>query len=182
MEDSIILDLLPYYILRSIKDSKGYESLLIFLKDLRERIQLQHYCDKEYVFHIKQDENNNVRIILTLNVVKGSLKSYIWNKFARIDDEYKLSIGIECGNRTILPRLTSVWHIFGINGFNRRVEDWNIDWNILKLLQSMTTHCNVGLTSFAKYFSVYLCTLPICIINRRLVEPMPISLMFVFKL
>jgi len=110
-----------------------------------------------------------------LKTVKGSLHTTVYNKFARIDDEYTLQAQLLNSNAH-----ENIWHLKGFDCYNNKVLHWDMDWHVMKkimMLLGVLDECSAQL--FARMFSALLIALPAYRRDGMLIEPMPSSFMSV---
>ena len=169
-ETYTIRDSLPYFILREKWEWPGYSNTLEMLVTLNSRLRYQRINDTMFLFHLNMDD---VKIIFHLEVIRGSIMTFVWNKHARIDDEYILSMEIN-GEQ----ELCHLWTVSGIDGLSGTVADWDVNWlNWRKLYEMPFITNNIGLITFVKFTSHLLSCLPCSIENNFLTTPMPLFLM-----
>jgi len=113
---------------------------------------------------------------LYLKVKKGSLLTFIWNVFARFDDEYILSVKDD-KNNLLLEEGRPLWQMKGIDVFNQKLSEGSVNWKYMQQLYEQVKLPSVGVYAFAKMLGKLLITLPLYSSVRQYVVPMPVSFM-----
>jgi hypothetical protein len=113
-------------------------------------------------------EVGNFRLV----VVKGSLFTYIWNIFARVDDEYALEFNSV--NSTIAA---SIWAMKGMDPWNLKIVSGKVNWTNMRAIYDQMGIRTVGIHSFSRLLGIFLLCLPNYHRTRYLAAPMPASFM-----
>ena len=107
-----------------------------------------------------------------LQVVKGSLFTYIWNVFARVDDEYTLEF------REMDSTISAnIWAIKGMDPWNLKIESGKVNWTNMRTIYDQMGIRTVGIHSFSRLLGKFLLCLPNYHKTQHLSAPMPASFM-----
>lgn len=105
-----------------------------------------------------------------LDVIKGSVYTFIWSTFARFDDEYILSWHCHAENYTL-------WHMKGVDVLNAKVKTARVDWFQLQSVQNELGIYGIGVSAFSKLLGRLLLSLPYFHRTGKYIAPMPASFM-----
>jgi hypothetical protein len=175
------LDALPDFILKPHVGWAGYAATLDGLRKFSRQITVSIVSSqpKQYKFIIC-NEAGVITCSLLLTVIKGSVLTHIWNKYARIDDEYQLAVETFTNDDGLVN--TALWQVFGIDGMNNRIVSWEINWYEIKRFQRLIGMENIGITVFIRFMSMFVISAPACLFDSLLINPMPATHMFVTHL
>ena len=121
-------------------------------------------------------------ILLTLTVLKGSLRTVVWSRVARYDDEYALEVsGIDAYDteeELIDPSsLELLWTMKGLDSDNLSVGPCVVNWTLLRALQHRLQLGTIGLHAFVRLLSRIVLNLPNLEREGHVYEPMPATIM-----
>lgn len=136
---------------------------------------------KRVIFAVSSSEcnnlstENNYQNLLILEVLKGSLLTFVWNQFARFDEEYALYISSS-------NEIRNLWKIRGIDSINAKIGHAEVDWLQVRSLQSLLNIKSVGLLTFSRLLGRVLLAFPYFVFKNEYIIPMPASFMFNFAM
>lgn len=116
-----------------------------------------------------------LQVDLTLIVHKGSLVTYLWNPYGRVDDEY--SAVIEFASAPGRESSKLLWRVSGFDYTNKRIFDCKVNWMIMRALQREWGIIEVGTQCMAKLLVHFLLNIPAYMIYGHCNPPMPATLM-----
>lgn len=122
-------------------------------------------------FYLVDCKRKNTGDHLQLNVLKGSLFTYIWSTFARFDDEYALYYCTR-GEKKI------IWHMRGVDALNAKIGSADVDWFQMQTVQNVMEISGVNLVVFSRLLGRLLLSLPYFNKTRNYIAPMPASFMY----
>lgn len=138
------------------------------------RIALLCYSNDSKSFNFIVKSQSTIAEVgdLRLQVVKGSLFTYIWNTFARVDDEYTLDF-------TPLNSSVSsnIWTIKGMDPWNSKIVSGKVNWMNMRKIYDIMGIRTVGIHSFSRLLGKFLLCLPNYHRAQYLMAPMPASFM-----
>lgn len=171
------LDILPEFLMKPHFGWAGYSPTLEALRKLNKRMSVSIASEqpKQYKFILINEMGLEICSLL-LTIIKGSVLTHIWNKYARIDDEYQLAVERMTSEGIVN---TALWQVFGIDGMNNRIISWEINWYEIQRLQRLLDMENIGITVFIRFVSMFLISTPACLFDSLLINPMPATHMFV---
>lgn len=161
------------YILNGLNNHPSYGIVFDDLCGVYDKLQFVSENSKTFSFLLEL--KNNIKINFELRMIKGSMKTTFWNKYARIDEELILSMKLPYSETEQSESI--LWHLRGMDGVNSKLSTYSINWVIWFEMKRLLENLRIGITTFAKYFSILLCTLPLYHTNKVLIRPMPISFM-----
>jgi hypothetical protein len=109
-----------------------------------------------------------------LRANKGSLTTYLWNIFGRIDDEYVAYLRVS-GQDNDPEQL--IWHVSGLDYVNKRVHECTVHWPLLQCLREECGIDNIGVQCFGKLLIHSLLNIPSYFHYNRMENPMPATFM-----
>jgi hypothetical protein len=117
---------------------------------------------------------NSFTFDIVLRANKGSLTTYLWNIFGRIDDEYVAYLRVS-GQDNDPEQL--IWHVSGLDYVNKRVHECTVHWPLLQCLREECGIDNIGVQCFGKLLIHSLLNIPSYFHYNRMENPMPATFM-----
>lgn len=129
---------------------------------------------KTFNYDVRSQCNNITLGVFRLRIVKGSIFTYIWNTFARVDDEYVLEF--ICSNMNPVM-VRNIWSVKGMDPWNSRIVSSDVNWvNMRSIYHGMGVN-NIGVLAFSKLVGRILISLPHYYKERYFLAPMPAAFM-----
>lgn len=129
---------------------------------------------KTFSFVARSQEENIQVGILRLRVVKGSIFTYIWNTFARVDDEYILEYEYSSMTTSIIK---DIWRLRGMDPWNSKIVSAEVNWTNMRSIYNGMGISIVGVLAFARLLGRILISLPNYYKERIYLAPMPATFM-----
>jgi len=127
---------------------------------------------KIFIFNIFNEPYNAFCIgKFQLEVLKGSVYTFIWSTFARFDDEYVLY-------HIIGEVKHLLWRVKGVDAVNAKISGAEVDWFQIRSVLNMMRIRSIGVLAFSKLLGRLLLSLPYYYKNRQYVAPMPVTFMY----
>lgn len=132
---------------------------------------------------------------ITLTVLKGSLMTFVWSPFARIDDAYKVTMTNDLDTAMVHNLLSPssstgsssqtlsqqsvylLWNMQGIDMSQSKLQQGTVEWNNMHCLQALVGIDSVGVLTFAKMLGKLLICLPLFKQRGVYLVPMPATVM-----
>ena len=138
----------------------------------------QHAIDEKHIFTFeinfgnkkKHDSTKNANQSLQLNIIKGSVFTYVWSTFARFDDEYSLYF---CTG----DDKNMLWRVKGVDALNAKIGNADVDWFQMQAVKNVMAIDGVNLLVFSKLLGRLLLSLPYFVKTGQYIAPMPASFM-----
>ena len=178
MSSNSTLLVTPFYALKLVEIIVQSEKLqsneASVLAAIGAQIGLRSFSNDSKSFHfIVNSQSTAVEVgELRLQVVKGSLLTYIWNIFARVDDEYNLEFtSVNCSISA------NIWAMKGMDPWNLKIVSGKVNWTNMRVIYDKMGIMTVGLHSFSRLLGKLLLSLPTYHKTQFLAAPMPASFM-----
>jgi hypothetical protein len=140
-----------------------------------------------------------IETILKFYCIKGSFNTFLWNPFARMDDEY--FVQTEEVYSTPAPNIFStlssnttasssnklnlfqakdktLWFVKGMDAMNKKISFGFVNWHEMNTLKSACQLHSIGLLAFSKILGRLILSLPLFALTSRYLNPMPLSFMY----
>lgn len=141
---------------------------------LGKQIGLRSFSDdyKSFNFVVNSQLTGSEVCDFRLQVVKGSLFTYIWNIYARVDDEYTLEFTLP---NSIIS--ANIWTVKGMDPWNLKIVSGKVVWTNMRTIYDQMEIRAVGILSFTRLLGKFLLCLPHYHKTEFFVAPMPASFM-----
>lgn len=143
--------------------------------DILSRISWRGFRDEWKSAAMFSLSGRQVQIDIILIVHKGSLLTYLWNPYGRVDDEY--SAVLEFASPTGRESSKLLWQVSGFDFTNKRVFNCKINWMLMRALQRECDIPDVGTQCMAKLLVHLLLNIPAYMHYGHCHPPMPATLM-----
>jgi hypothetical protein len=155
-------------ILEILKEENFRDSIQTALIEIGKRINLVCRNEKEFKFNLlfrKKSQQSTPKIIL--KVVKGSLLTHVWNKYARFDDEYS------CDYMNSTAQIFNLWEMKELDVVYECIKSSSFNWIKMREIMINMEIENIGLAAFANLFGHVLLCLPLYLSEKHYLIPMP---------
>lgn len=143
---------------------------------LGKQLALSSYSTNMKIFNFEaRSQYSNVQIgILRLRIIKGSVFTYIWNTFARVDDEYALEYECNTLNASVV---TNAWELKGMDPWNSKIVSANVNWTNIRNIYHGMGITTIGVLAFARLLGRVILSLPNYYKEQYFLAPMPVAFM-----
>lgn len=146
---------------------------------LGDQIFLKEYSSDLKVFDFEvrspdiDDEAIFVSTTVRLRILHGSIFTYIWNTFSRVDEEFSLEYTSKNSSMIIQP----LWSVKGMDPWNSKIVSADVNWINLRHLYHEMEITEVGVQAFSKLLGRIVLSLPYYFKEHSFLAPMPAAFM-----